>query len=180
MGHAIECRICAEDPANGFLPSTGRITRLRAPAGPGVREDRGVNEGGEVSVYYDPMIAKLIVWAPSRLAAIERMRRALGEYEIEGVTTNIPACNFVLAHPSFQSGEYDTGFFQRWYRPEEQPGPEEGEAEAMALLAVWLERNGGLAAGGEISGGPAAPAAPSEVREGWKAGRIRAMRGGTA
>ena len=181
-GHAIECRICAEDPANGFLPSNGRITRLRAPAGPGVREDRGVNEGGEVSVYYDPMIAKLIVWAKDRRAAIERMRRALAEYEVEGVTTNIPACNFVLAHPSFESGTYDTGFFQRWYRPEEQPGPEQGEAEAMALLAVWLERNGGLASGsGEISGNGVvvSPASPAG-RDGWKAGRIRALRGGAA
>jgi propionyl-CoA carboxylase alpha chain len=183
-GHAIECRICAEDPANGFLPSTGRISRLRAPAGPGIREDRGVREGGEVSVYYDPLIAKLIVWAPDRASAIERMRRALEEYEIEGVTTNIPACNFVLAHPSFQNGTYDTGFFQRWYRPDEALAPEAGEAEAMALLAVWLEREGTgrqrnaiivEGANGDITRTPG-PGAGS----GWKSGRVRAMRGGAS
>jgi acetyl-CoA carboxylase, biotin carboxylase subunit len=173
-GHAIECRICAEDPFNGFLPSTGRITRLRAPAGPGVREDRGVNEGDEVSVYYDPMLAKLIVWAPERMAAIAKMQRALSEYAIDGVTTNIPACNFVLSHPSFQAGSYDTGFFGRWYAPEAQPAPDRGVTNAMALLGAWLQ-------GAEVSAvraSSAVQAGPVKGNPGWRAGRMRGMRGG--
>jgi acetyl-CoA carboxylase biotin carboxylase subunit len=120
-GHAIECRICAEDPRNGFLPSTGRLTKLRTPAGPGIREDRGIAEGDEVTVYYDPMMAKLIGWAPDRNTAIERMLRALSEYVVEGVATNIAVCDFVLRHPSFREGSFDTGFLQRWYHPESQP-----------------------------------------------------------
>ncbi len=179
-GHAIECRICAEDPLNGFLPSTGRISRLRPPAGPGIREDRGMLEGGEVSVYYDPMIAKLIAWAPGRDEAIARMARALTEYEIDGVATNIPACNFVLAHSSFQSGTYDTGFFERWYKPDPEPRPDEDVATAMAVLAAWLEGSRtGKAAPGVAGPIPEAVRRADDGGAGWKAGRIRAMRGGT-
>lgn len=137
-------------------------------------------EGGEVSVYYDPMIAKLIAWAPGRDEAIARMARALTEYEIDGVATNIPACNFVLAHSSFQSGTYDTGFFERWYKPDPEPRPDEDVATAMAVLAAWLEGS----RTGKTAPGVAGPI-PEAVRRaddggaGWKAGRIRAMRGGT-
>lgn len=173
-GHAIECRICAEDPLNGFLPSTGRISSLRAPAGPGIREDRGVNEGDEVSVYYDPLLAKLVVWAPERIAAIAKMRRALSEYAIEGVTTNIPACNFVLSHPSFQSGVYDTGFFGRWYTPDAQPHPGKPLANAMALLGAWLQRNDA----DTVRPTPPLPVTSGTGTVGWRAGRLRAMRGG--
>ncbi len=181
-GHAIECRICAEDPASGFLPCTGTITRLRAPAGPGVREDRGVQEGDLVTVYYDPMIAKLIVWAPDRIGALDRMGRALAEYDIAGVTTNIPACNFVLGHPSFRNGAYDTGFFQRWYDPGEAVDHDREEAEAMAILAVWLERNGGgtMRSGAGPVSGNAPSSGGSVTMEGWRSGRMRGMRGGPA
>ena len=89
-GHAIECRVYAEDPENNFLPSPGKITRLRVPQGPGVRDDGGVYEGSEVSIYYDPMISKFAVYGRDRAEAIDRMRRALAEYEIGGIKTTLP------------------------------------------------------------------------------------------
>jgi acetyl-CoA/propionyl-CoA carboxylase biotin carboxyl carrier protein len=103
-GHAIECRINAEDPANGFLPSPGVITSYREPAGPGVRVDSGVTEGSEIVPLYDPMIAKLVVWDRDRESARERMLRALGEFEIEGVTTLVGFHRALLAHPCFVEG----------------------------------------------------------------------------
>jgi acetyl-CoA/propionyl-CoA carboxylase biotin carboxyl carrier protein len=104
-GHAIECRINAEDPANGFLPSPGVITRYREPAGPGVRVDSGVAEGSEIVPLYDPLVAKLVVWDRDRESARERMLRALGEYEIEGVTTLVGFHRALLSHPCFVEGE---------------------------------------------------------------------------
>jgi acetyl-CoA/propionyl-CoA carboxylase biotin carboxyl carrier protein len=104
-GHAIECRINAEDPANGFLPSPGVITRYREPAGPGVRVDSGVAEGSEIVPLYDPLVAKLVVWDRDRESARERMLRALAEYEIEGVTTLVGFHRALLSHPCFVEGE---------------------------------------------------------------------------
>src|SRR5216684_939746 len=89
-GHAIECRIYAEDPENNFFPSPGRITRLAPPSGPGIREDSGVYEGWTVPLEYDPLLSKLIAYAPDRLTAIARMRRALDEYFVGGIKTNLP------------------------------------------------------------------------------------------
>jgi acetyl-CoA carboxylase biotin carboxylase subunit len=109
-GHAIECRIYAEDPENDFMPCPGRIEGLRLPEGLGVRNDCGVYEGADVSIYYDPMIAKLIVWGENREEAIIRMRRALREYQVRGIKTNIPFHQWVLRHPRFMSGDLDTGF----------------------------------------------------------------------
>jgi acetyl-CoA/propionyl-CoA carboxylase biotin carboxyl carrier protein len=104
-GHAIECRINAEDPANGFLPSPGLVTRYREPAGPGVRVDSGVAEGSEIVPLYDPLVAKLVVWDRDRESARERMLRALAEYEIEGVTTLVGFHRALLSHPCFVDGE---------------------------------------------------------------------------
>jgi acetyl-CoA carboxylase biotin carboxylase subunit len=137
-GHAIECRISAEDITNNFLPSTGTITHLRPASGHGVRDDRGVEEGGEVSVYYDPMIAKLIVSAGTRGEAIERMKRALQEYEILGVKTNIPVCLFTMNHPQFISGDFDTHFIPAYFSPDLIPGPAEEEKSAAAVLCARL------------------------------------------
>ncbi len=109
-GHAIECRVYAEDPANQFLPSTGYLSRHRIPSGPGVRVDAGIEEGQEVPVYYDPMISKLCVHASGRNKAISKMIRALEEYEISGVRTTIPFCKFTLEHEKFRNGTYDTHF----------------------------------------------------------------------
>ena len=109
-GHAIECRVYAEDPDAGFLPSPGRITALRVPGGPGVRDDSGVSEGAEVQVHYDPLVSKLVVWAESREEAIRRMRRAVSEYRILGIRTTLPFFERVLDHPAFVAGDVDTSF----------------------------------------------------------------------
>jgi acetyl-CoA carboxylase biotin carboxylase subunit len=112
-GWAIECRITSEDPANGFLPSTGRIEYLRVPGGPGIRWDGGVDIGDEVTLHYDSMLAKLIVWAPDRAQAITRMRRALDELVILGVATNQGFHRRLLADPVFQEGDLDIQFLDR-------------------------------------------------------------------
>jgi acetyl-CoA carboxylase biotin carboxylase subunit len=111
-GHAIECRVYAEDPDAGFLPSPGRILALRPPGGPGVRDDSGFDEGGEVPIHYDPLVSKLVVWAASRDEAIRRMRRAVGEYRILGIRTTLPFFERVLAHPDFVAGDFDTSFVE--------------------------------------------------------------------
>jgi acetyl-CoA carboxylase biotin carboxylase subunit len=118
-GHAIECRINAEDPYNGFLPSTGRVTLSIVPTGPGVRVDTSVYSGIEITPFYDPMIAKLIVWGETRGQAILRMRRALEEYRIVGVRTNIPFHQTMMDSPRFMGGQYDTRFVEeRFSMPE--------------------------------------------------------------
>jgi acetyl-CoA carboxylase biotin carboxylase subunit len=143
-GHAIECRIYAEDPANNFLPSTGRIRYLSPPGGLGVRDDNGYYAGAEVSVYYDPLISKLIVWGRDRSEAIERMKRALREYQIHGVETSIPFCLQVMNHPKFITGEFDTHFVENEFlkNPDqmfEQNAGQKSEAEIAALSAVLFE-----------------------------------------
>jgi acetyl/propionyl-CoA carboxylase alpha subunit len=112
-GHAIECRIYAEDPAQGFLPQAGPLLMYREPHGPGIRVDAGVREGGEVSVFYDPMLAKLIVSGETRAAAIARAIEALQRYVVLGIRTNIPFLMAVLRHPDFQAGRIDTAFLDR-------------------------------------------------------------------
>lgn len=112
-GHAIEARINAEDPSRGFMPSPGKITYLRLPGGPGTRIDGGVYPGYTVPMAYDSMIAKLIVWAPDRTQAIERLQRALSEFVVKGITTNIGYLKRIVAHPEFLSGDYDTTFLAR-------------------------------------------------------------------
>ncbi|HET6974725.1 MAG TPA: acetyl-CoA carboxylase biotin carboxylase subunit [Pyrinomonadaceae bacterium] len=114
QGHAIECRIYAEDPANNFFPSPGVIKHLREPAGPGVRVDSGVTRLSEVSIYYDPMIAKLAVWGRTRDEAIDRLKRALDEYEVSGITTTLSFFREVVTDEEFLSGRLDTGFIARF------------------------------------------------------------------
>src|SRR5262249_30699576 len=112
-GHAIEVRLYAEDPYNRFTPSPGKIQRLRLPEGPGIRNDCGVYEGSEVSIHYDPMLAKLIVWASDREHALRRLERALGELRVEGIRTNVPLFRALLADPDFRSGNMDIGMLDR-------------------------------------------------------------------
>jgi acetyl-CoA carboxylase biotin carboxylase subunit len=112
-GHAIECRIYAEDPDNNFFPSPGKITKLLQPSGPGIREDTGVYEGWKVPLDYDPMLSKLIAYAPDREAALARMRRALDEYFIGGIKTNLPLFRRILEHPDFVAARLDTGLLDR-------------------------------------------------------------------
>ncbi|MFN3874656.1 MAG: acetyl-CoA carboxylase biotin carboxylase subunit, partial [Flavobacteriales bacterium] len=107
-GHAIEVRVYAEDPMNDFLPDIGRLTTYRPPQGPGVRVDDGLEEGMEIPIHYDPMIAKLIIHGATREEAIERMIRAIDDYAIGGVETTLAFCRFVLEHPAFRGGKYDT------------------------------------------------------------------------
>src|SRR5512140_833119 len=134
-GHAIECRINAEDPYNGFLPSTGRITHSLLPTGPGVRIDTGVYPGFEITPFYDPMIAKLIVWGETRGQAILRMRRALEEYRIVGVRTNIPFHQTMMDSHRFMGGQYDTRFVEeRFSMPQ---GEADGETEEPEIAAVF-------------------------------------------
>jgi acetyl/propionyl-CoA carboxylase alpha subunit len=109
-GHAIECRIYAEDPGQDFLPQAGPLLLYREPRGPGIRVDAGVIEGGEVSVYYDPMLAKLIVWAETREAATARAVAALEDYQVLGIRTNIPFLLAILRHERFRNASLDTGF----------------------------------------------------------------------
>ena len=112
-GAAIECRISAEDPENNFVPSTGKIIELIEPGGIGVRVDSGIYEGFDIPIYYDPLIAKLLAWAPTRPDAIKRMTRALSEYTIRGVETSIPFHLLVMGHPKFLEGDYDTTFIDK-------------------------------------------------------------------
>ncbi|MCH7724237.1 MAG: acetyl-CoA carboxylase biotin carboxylase subunit [Bacteroidetes bacterium] len=111
-GHALECRIYAEDALNNFLPSTGRIVHYKAPSGPGVRLDSGFEQGSEISIYYDPLISKLVTSGADREISINRMKRALNEYQIAGVTTNIPFLELILEHPSFINGSFDINFIE--------------------------------------------------------------------
>ncbi|HZD92911.1 MAG TPA: acetyl-CoA carboxylase biotin carboxylase subunit, partial [Candidatus Sulfotelmatobacter sp.] len=120
-GHAIECRIYAEDPENNFFPSPGKITQLLRPSGPGVREDSGVYEGWTVPLDYDPMLSKLIVHAEDRASAIARMRRALDEYFIGGIKSNLPLFRRILEHPDFVSARIDTGFLDRLLAAKPEP-----------------------------------------------------------
>jgi acetyl-CoA carboxylase, biotin carboxylase subunit len=112
-GHALECRIYAEDPDNNFFPSPGKITKLLQPSGPGIREDSGVYEGWTVPLDYDPMLSKLIAYAPDRASALARMRRALDEYFVGGIKTNLPLFRRILEHPDFAAARIDTGFLDR-------------------------------------------------------------------
>jgi acetyl-CoA carboxylase biotin carboxylase subunit len=109
-GHAIECRIYAEDPDEGFLPSPGRITALRSPAGPGIRDDSGAEAGGEVPIFYDALISKLIAWGGDRAEAIARMQRALREYEVRGIRTTIGFFRWMLAQREFVTADFHTGY----------------------------------------------------------------------
>jgi acetyl-CoA carboxylase biotin carboxylase subunit len=113
-GHAIECRVYAEDPDNNFLPSPGRIGYLRVPSGPGIRDDSGVELNSEVSIYYDPLVSKLAVWGRTRDETIDRLRRALDEYEVGGIKTTLPFFREIVRDEEFQLGRLDTGFISRF------------------------------------------------------------------
>jgi acetyl-CoA carboxylase, biotin carboxylase subunit len=109
-GHAIECRIYAEDPDNNFLPSPGRVLDLRAPSGPGIRNDSGIDAGRDVPIFYDPLLSKLIAWGEDRSAATARMRRALAEYIVTGIKTTVPFFTWLLDQPEFVDGRFHTTF----------------------------------------------------------------------
>ena len=116
-GHALECRVYAEDVDNNFSPSMGKILHHKLPSGPGVRVDRGIDLLSEVSVFYDPLLSKVVTWGKNRDEAIKRMERALGEYQIAGVITNIHACIWVINHEYFRDGSFDINFMEKEFLP---------------------------------------------------------------
>ncbi|HEY6046641.1 MAG TPA: acetyl-CoA carboxylase biotin carboxylase subunit [Pyrinomonadaceae bacterium] len=139
QGHAIECRVYAEDPENNFFPSPGRITFLRVPSGPGIRDDGGVTEGDEVSIHYDPMISKLAAWGRTRAQAIDRMRRALDEYAVGGIRTTLPIFREIVRDEEFIAGRLDTGFISRFNERREERTVEEPRIDRdMAIIAASL------------------------------------------
>ncbi|MCB0543317.1 MAG: acetyl-CoA carboxylase biotin carboxylase subunit [Saprospiraceae bacterium] len=137
-GHSLELRVYAEDPENNFLPSVGTLTRYRLPEGPGIRVDGGYVEGMVVPIYYDPMLAKLVVHGDTRAEAIRKMKEAIADYEVEGVATTLPFGRFVLDHPAFISADFDTHFVQQYYTPEQLLESRRAEAEVAAKLALRL------------------------------------------
>jgi 3-methylcrotonyl-CoA carboxylase alpha subunit len=166
-GHAIEARIYAEDPRRDFLPSIGRLSHLRTPAeNAHVRIDTGVREGDEVSIHYDPMVAKLIVWDTDRAGALRRLKSALAEYQVVGVTTNIGFLSQVAAHSAFAAGDFDTGFIERHRAalfPESAPASD--RVLALACLDVLLRRTAEAEGSARSS---ADPFSPWHSTSGWR------------
>ncbi len=169
-GHAIECRVYAEDPDAGFMPSPGRIVALRTPGGPGVRDDSGVYEGWEVPVHYDPLISKLVVWAPTRDDAIRRMRRAVSEYKVLGIRTTLPFFQRVLRHPAFVAGDIDTSFVET-ILAEADPDRERRESVRLAVAAAAIR------ALRERRASRLRPSKDGVVRSAWWAAGLREAHG---
>ncbi|CAI7990738.1 Pyruvate carboxylase subunit A [Geodia barretti] len=152
-GGVAECRIYAEDPYNDFVPSAGRLLRWQPPSGPGLRLDSGVVQGQEVSIYYDPMLAKLIAWAPNRDLSLRRMEVALSQFLALGVVTNIPLLRAVVKNPQFQRGEYDTGFLE-WNPAVTSPAISDETRTMVRAVAAWASRQ------------PSGPASPTVGTDG--------------
>jgi len=173
-GWAVECRIYAEDPEAGFVPAPGKIETMRVPDGPGIRNDTGVYAGSEVPIFYDPMISKLVAWGADRGEAIDRMRRALGEYVIAGeLTTNLGFHRWIVNHPEFLAGNFDTGFIGREYHPGNLAAGNSDQARiaAMLLAAIATQRNA-------TNGSAQAAAGPTRANtSAWRTlGRIDMLR----
>jgi acetyl-CoA carboxylase biotin carboxylase subunit len=145
-GHAVELRVYAEDPLNEFLPSIGKLSTYQRPTGEGIRVDDGFEQGMDIPIYYDPMIAKLIAFGKDRSEAIARLLRAIADYEIEGVATTLPFGRFVLEHEAFLSGNFDTHFVQKYFTKEALTAVESDEDAVAAALAlrVYLKEKGKL------------------------------------
>jgi len=169
-GWALEFRVCAEDPARNFAPSIGRIDLLSVPLGPGVRLDTGVYEGFDVPVHYDPLLAKLIVWAQDRPRAIARARRVLGEFVLHGPTHNLPFHQWALAQPAFNDGSYTTHFVEDAFRGDDML-PELAAADREALVAAAALHESGRRAA------PPASAAAGAGGDNWRRAARRAMTG---
>ncbi len=165
-GHSLEVRVCAEDPRNNFLPDIGKLVTYRIPKGTGVRVDDGFEEGMDIPIFYDPMIAKLIVHGKDRKEAIDRRLRAIDEYKITGVSTTLEFCTFVLKHEAFTSGKFDTNFIKNYFKPEMLDNHTDDEAVIAGLLASVITNTGiKNAVNNETSGG--------KFRSKWKENRQR-------
>jgi acetyl-CoA carboxylase biotin carboxylase subunit len=136
-GHSIEVRVCAEDPLNNFLPDIGRLIVYKTPSGPGVRVDDSFEEGMDIPIYYDPMIAKLVVHGKDRSEAISRMINAIENYQIVWVETTLDFCKYVLEHDAFVSGDFDTGFIKKYFDPS-QLQANQGDIDEVAAIASAL------------------------------------------
>ena len=137
-GHAIELRVSAEDPLNDFLPSVGTLSRYRPPQGENIRVDDGYSEGVDVPIFYDPLLSKLIVYGESRDRAIQKMKEAISDYEVEGVATTLPFGRFVMDHEAFITAEFDTNFIKLHYTPEQYLAEQEVSAAVAAKAALYL------------------------------------------
>jgi acetyl-CoA carboxylase biotin carboxylase subunit len=138
-GHAIEVRVYAEDPKNNFLPDIGKLQTYIRPQGPGIRVDDGMEEGMDIPIYYDPMIAKLITFGSNRHEAINRMIRAIDEYQITGIETTLSFCKFVMEHQAFVSGNFNTKFVEQYFKPELLDKPQNPVSEDLvAALASYI------------------------------------------
>jgi acetyl-CoA carboxylase biotin carboxylase subunit len=163
-GHAVELRVYAEDPRNNFLPDIGRLTTYRRPQGPGVRVDDGFEEGMDIPIYYDPMIAKLVTYGQNREEAIARMIRAIAEYHITGVENTLAFGSFVMQHPAFRSGNFDTNFIEQHFKPEYLDAqPPEAAQQLAAVLAAYLFEKAKPA--------PVMPDAATALASNWKKNR---------
>ena len=177
LGHAFECRIYAEDPESNFMPSVGRLIRYHEPSGPGVRVDSGVEEGDEVSLYYDPQLAKLITHGDSREEARVRMLRALGEYQIAGVKHNVQLLRRVFEHPEFAAGNLSTHFLADFGLLES--GPASTDTDAILAAALFAARRIAAVKVGNGKNGEARPEPRVRPGSGWRsAGRRAALRSG--
>ena len=156
-GHAVELRVYAEDPANNFLPDIGKLVQYKKPEGPGVRVDDGYEEGMDIPIYYDPMLAKLIAYGKDRTEAIERLIRAIEDYRIEGVKNTLGFGKFVLRHPDFVSGKFDTNFVAKNYKPEHLKSEDPAETEIVALIAAHIFENRGEAKSSKAIAAKAGP-----------------------
>lgn len=160
-GHALEIRVYAEDPTNNFLPDTGRLETYHPPKGPGVRVDDGFEQGMDIPIYYDPMIAKMITYGKDRDEAIDRMVRAIDEYQITGVSTTLGFCKFAIQHEAFRSGHFDTHFVQNYFKPECLDNQDENAEEIGAIIATSLFDKGN-------SGNASAAIKTTEQKSSWK------------
>ena len=176
-GWAIECRITSEDPSNGFLPSTGRVQYLHVPSGPGVRWDGGIEQGSEISLYYDPMLAKLIVWAPTRIEAVERMRRALLELTIEGVETSRDFHLRVFEDAEFRDGAIEIQWLERRLADlTNRPPPHEGIVRAAIAAVLLAERERSVPKLAAASTSSASVDAVQDRRNWSRAARLEGLR----
>ena len=162
-GHAIEVRVYAEDPENNFLPDIGTLSTYRLPKGEGIRVDDSMEEGKQIPIYYDPMISKLIVWAPTRAEAIEKMIGAIDDYQINGVETTLSFCRYAINHEAFRTGEFDTHFVNKHFDPKNFRYTKPEEEELAAIIGAHLtgERKGRLFVG-----------AKEEKQTAWKLSRM--------
>jgi acetyl-CoA carboxylase biotin carboxylase subunit len=169
-GHAIECRIYAEDPYNNYFPSPGKITLLLAPSGPGIRRDSGMYEGWTVPMDYDPLLAKLIGYGTDREQAIARLTRALNEYFVGGIKTNISLFRRILRDAEFSAGKMDTGFLDRLLQRKSNESPSDPQAAEAAVIAagIFAALGNGAAGVSERAAGNGS-ASEQSVASNWKA-----------